>query len=201
MTIIFFSYLIYVLMCLSLGTEIAYEPQFAEMNMVCNKNYSYNFLIKNIGSQDINLGFSAEGLNDIPITFNPARTCILCGDMKVIQLNISTTKEISGDYNGFICIWNLYIPHNILRDKSCNSTYLNKNNMIISNNLQFNSPFSKCYIKDNSISWANLNSYRANSRVEVGQNSHKVLEKIPITIHINNLSRINNSNGARPPSS
>ncbi len=94
-----------------LGAEISYEPQYVELNVSLGENTIYNGTIRNIGSQDVDVRFSAEGIpeegvNHIAINFDPSSPQIERGTAKLIHIYIDTTGALPGDYKGLIYIWN-----------------------------------------------------------------------------------------------
>jgi hypothetical protein len=102
---------IWILSYYSLGNEIFYEPQYAELNVSLGEDTIYNGTIKNIGSQDVDVRFSAEGIpaagiNHIAINFDPPSTQIERGKIRLIHIQINTTDALPGDYKGLIYIWN-----------------------------------------------------------------------------------------------
>jgi hypothetical protein len=93
-----------------LGNEISYEPRYAELNTTLGENLTYIGDIRNIGSQEVDVRFSAEGIpaegvNHIAINFDPSNTQIERGATKVIHIYINTTSALPGDQKGFIYIW------------------------------------------------------------------------------------------------
>jgi hypothetical protein len=99
-----FGVALYGVMYHYLGTEISCEFPYAELNISSGENLSYNGSIKNIGSKDIKLRFSAEGLNHISIAFIPKSTSIRMGEIKPIIIQINGTGANSDNYKGWIYI-------------------------------------------------------------------------------------------------
>jgi hypothetical protein len=102
---------IWILSYYFLENEIFYEPLYAELNVSLGENTTYNGSIKNIGSQDVDVRFSAEGIpaegvNHIAINFDNASDQIEWDTTKPVHFHIDTTSAIPGDYKGFIYVWN-----------------------------------------------------------------------------------------------
>lgn len=90
----------------SLRAEISYEPHYVEMNVPLGKNFTYYTSIRNIGSDNVTLRYSAIGINSIAIGFNPESAQINPGNITPMNICIDTKESLPGDYQGFIYIRN-----------------------------------------------------------------------------------------------
>jgi len=86
--------------------EISYEPHYLEMNMSLGDSPTFYGTIKNIGSKDVNVRCSAEGINHIAISFDPLSAIIKKRTAIPIKISINTTDATTGDYKGLFYIWN-----------------------------------------------------------------------------------------------
>ena len=79
---------------------------YSEMNVPLEENSIFYGSIKNIGSQDVNVSCSAEGINQIGITFDPISSRVNQGNVKKIKIFINTIGAHPGGYKGWFYIWN-----------------------------------------------------------------------------------------------
>lgn len=94
------------IMFFTLETEISYEPHYMETNVPLGENFSYSVSIRNIGSDDVTLRYSAVGINPISISFNPESARIDPFNIAPMNIYIDTKESFPGDYQGVIYIWN-----------------------------------------------------------------------------------------------
>lgn len=89
-----------------LRSEISYEFQYSEINMLPGENFTYRISINNIGLENVNLSYSAVGINQIALGFNPNTSGISPRAPGLINISIDTNDTLPGDYQGFIYIRN-----------------------------------------------------------------------------------------------
>lgn len=100
------SYGYYLIIDNNLGAEISYEPHYLEMDMTLGDSPTFYGAIKNIGSKDVNVRCSAEGINHIAISFDPPSATIKKRTAIPIKISMNTTNATTGDYKGLFYIWN-----------------------------------------------------------------------------------------------
>lgn len=89
-----------------LDAEISYEPYYLEMNVTSGDNPTFHGAIKNIGSKDVNVRCSVEGLDRIAIGIDLPSPKIKKTTTTPINISVNTTNAAPGDYKGLFYIWN-----------------------------------------------------------------------------------------------
>ncbi len=99
--------LIFILFIVSnLLAEISYEPHYKEMNISLDNKLTYGISIYNVGSSYVKVRFSAVGIDQIGIDFNPKSVRINHGTPELINVTIDTKGALPGDYQGYIYVQN-----------------------------------------------------------------------------------------------
>lgn len=93
-------------MNLNLESEIIYEPMYTEINMPIDDNLSFKGCIKNIGSEDVAVNCTVEGIKHISFVLSPPELTVMKGNGEFVTISVNTSGSIPGCYNGSLLIWN-----------------------------------------------------------------------------------------------